>query len=144
MTDGQRTMADTTIPLDPTVLLNSGQRYSRLRRRYGRSMVCFAGLIVLSVIFMPMAQSAGPLIRGVVGFVTAIGGISIWVYGTVAWFALLNFRCPRCGKRFMLSWISSLPTDRCKHCGLDLGRGGPPGFLTILEEVFVRQWRNGR
>lgn len=34
---------------------------------------------------------------------------------------LLNFLCPRCGRRFIMAWWNSRPTDRCKHCGLDLG-----------------------
>jgi hypothetical protein len=39
----------------------------------------------------------------------------------ITWFELSRFCCPRCGKRFVKTWWNQWPTDRCKHCKLDLG-----------------------
>ncbi len=33
---------------------------------------------------------------------------------------LINFRCPRCGKRFARGGVLWYYSKRCKHCGLDL------------------------
>lgn len=37
------------------------------------------------------------------------------------WFGLRDFRCPRCSERFVWTWWNRWPTNRCKHCKLDLG-----------------------
>jgi hypothetical protein len=51
-------------------------------------------------------------------------------------FDLRGFRCPRCAKRFAVSWWNSWPTNRCKHCGLDLfAPVNHPGKLTALNEL---------
>ena len=52
--------------------------------------------------------------------VLVVGWLACWVGVLLHWLALVRFRCPRCGNQFTISWWSSWPTNRCKHCDLDL------------------------
>ncbi len=100
---------------------NHGE-YPNLVRRFWRrclgGIALFATIVPLLVIF---EQRQHPVVHGVLAAVLVVGFLYCWVSGAAAWFAILRFRCPRCGKRFALSCLSSWPTSTCKHCGLFLG-----------------------
>src|SRR5882724_9017000 len=50
---------------------------------------------------------------------TALIGLAAWVTAMASWIIVLMWRCPRCNKRFAITWISSWPWRReCPHCGL--------------------------
>ena len=75
---------------------------------------------VPAIALQPRTNSALALVAAAGGFVSAVFGTA----AIVTWLELLNWRCPRCGKRFVVSAVDNIPTDECKHCGLDLSR--PP------------------
>jgi hypothetical protein len=72
-------------------------------------------------------------VRGVLLSLFIVVWCACWLGGVVTWFTLIGFRCPRCGKRFIMSWWSSWPTNWCKHCGLDLG----PAAMAIAKPIGV-------
>ncbi len=107
--------------IDTQTRTEAASRYVRLRRRYWR---CFLGGAAFFAIFgtplLVFGNHMNPIARCVLGSMLGIGSIACWVGGLATWFALVGFRCPQCGKQFVMSWTSSWPTNRCKHCGLDL------------------------
>lgn len=113
-------------PIDPQRLTLAAAEYRRLRRRYWQF---FLGAAVSLAIFgLPLIAYGDRMHQGyvvVLGTLTAVLGVIGWTGALVTWAVLLNWPCPSCGKRFILSWTSSWPTDRCKHCGLYLGRRDP-------------------
>ena len=116
---------DTMGDLDLNMLADAARRYTGLRRRYWRFLL--VGILIISGagLFGMFQREFGPLHNPVVGRVLMVcliaGFLACWTGAVVTWAALMRFRCPRCGKRFTLSWYSSWPTSRCKHCQLDLG-----------------------
>ncbi len=61
--------------------------------------------------------------NSLLALVTAFGALATGVFivaAGLAWLTLLHWPCPRCGKRFILGRGNNFPTNRCKHCGLDL------------------------
>jgi len=113
---------DAVSALDTKTWIDAARSYARLRRRYWR---CLLGMPVLLVVFGPpiaaFERELNPCVRGILLSSFIVAWCACWVGGVGTWFALIGFRCPRCGKRFIMSWWSSWPTNRCKHCGLDLG-----------------------
>jgi len=111
--------------LDANIVADAARRYTGLRRRYWRSLLVGIPLISGAGLFGMFEGEFGPLLNPVIGRVLVVsvvaGFLTCWVGGVVTWSSLMRFRCPRCGKRFILSWYSSWPTNRCKHCQLDLG-----------------------
>jgi hypothetical protein len=55
----------------------------------------------------------------------------------ITWLNLRGFLCPRCGKRFTLTWWNNWPTNRCKHCELNLG---PAMMATAKSPANVDLW----
>ncbi len=111
--------------LDANILADAARRYTSLRRQYWRSLLVATVLISGAGLFGLFVGEFGPLLNPVIGRVLTVllpaGFLTCWVISVVTWSSLMGFRCPRCGKRFILAWYSSWPTNRCKHCGLDLG-----------------------
>jgi len=96
--------------------------YARLRRRWWRFFLLAIGFAVLGapVFFVDRAE-------GYVRWLAVVGNVlsgGFVIAACVSWFALLKWPCPRCGKRFILGVNDSLPTDECKHCGLNLAAQG--------------------
>jgi hypothetical protein len=79
------------------------------------------GTIMLAIGLGVEFKKPGPFLLGTVLLLLALGFLTCWAVGSATWIWLLRFRCPRCGKRFIVTWWSSWPSDRCKHCALDLG-----------------------
>ena len=107
-------------------LVDAARQYTRLRRRYWQFLL--GGLAVLAVLAVLGATLLNaldpqfhPTLRGILICLLALAFLVCWVGSVVAWHSLMRFRCPRCGKRFVLSWSNSWPTAACKHCGLHLG-----------------------
>jgi hypothetical protein len=99
----------------------AADEYGRLRRRFWRLFLC--GVASFAAFGLPMilaGERMPPALRGTFGAATALTGLVCWIGAVSTWLMLLNWRCPRCGKRFLLSSTSSWPTGVCKHCGLDL------------------------
>ena len=101
------------------IALGDPGHYPDLVRRYWRG---FLGGVALFAIMGPLlfifGQRHYPVANGVLAMVLGVGFLWCWGSAAAAWFAILRFRCPRCGKRFALSCLSSWPTSTCKHCGL--------------------------
>lgn len=74
----------------------------------------------LAMLVFAFGEPLSPVSKLMV-LVSFLGFLTCWAGFSFAWSALTHFRCPRCGKRFLLSWSSSWPTAACKHCGLYLG-----------------------
>ena len=114
--------ADAVGDPDAKMWLKEARRYGRLRRRYWR---CFLGmpalLVVLGAPTFAFEDKLNPIVRGILLSVFGVGWCACWVGCLTSWFGLIRFRCPRCGKRFVLSRSSSWLTAQCKHCELDLG-----------------------
>src|SRR5687768_16449371 len=94
----------------------AAREYDELRRRFGRSMllavVAFAPSAVIALAF---GDGAAESAAGAVAAVAALVGGAFIVRAVAVWLRLLNWRCPRCGERFLLGRGDSLPTDACKH-----------------------------
>jgi hypothetical protein len=119
----QSVMQRTEATIDPHALVCAGEEYRRLRRRYFQFFL--GGVMSFAVFAGPLIAYGDNLHRavvGVLGALTAVFGVICWGGGWATWITLMNWRCPRCGKRFILSFSNSLPTNNCKHCGLYLGR----------------------
>ena len=125
--------------LDADTLADAARRYSGLRRRYWPSLLGFGALLGGLMLFHMVEVEVGPLLldpvlRGVLIVPVASGALACWVVGALAHFALMRFRCPRCRKRGTVSWFSPWSTNRCEHCGLDLG----PAAMATAKPLFAR------
>lgn len=108
--------------VDPDTLAEAARRYTDLRRRFWRFFLGgFALLAVLCIPLFAFGENLDPAVKFVLGMLLTIGFLTCWTGSLITWLSLLSFRCPRCGKRFLLSWASSWPTSNCKHCSLHLG-----------------------
>ena len=107
--------------VDPKTLADSSRRYARLCWMYWRfflgGMVIFGVNAVPLFVFEPQRPT---LLFDTLIFLLSIAFIMCQVVALGAWHSLMQFRCPRCGERFILSWWSSWPGEACKHCGLKL------------------------
>jgi hypothetical protein len=108
--------------VDVNTPADAARRYTNLRRSYWRFFLGGIALFaVLGTLLFAFGPRLNPLIRSILAIPLILGFLTCWVGSIAAWFALVRFRCPRCGGRFILSWSSSWPTATCKHCGLYLG-----------------------
>jgi hypothetical protein len=97
--------------LDTKTWIDGAQAYDRLRRRIWRLSFGYIGIFVGFAIGFRCA--AANKLDGIAGtlfllFVPAAGILT--VVGFIAWFELHEFRCPRCGERFAVSWCGTQPT----------------------------------
>ena len=106
---------------DAKTLAVAARSYKRWRGRYWR---CFLGMPALLALLGPpiyvFDNAHNSMIHGILTVVLVVGWLACWVGVLLYWLALFRFRCPGCGKQFTISWWSSWPTNRCKHCDLDL------------------------
>lgn len=65
-----------------------------------------------------------PIVQSLLVVTQPVGGLIYFI----SWFGLFytvltlrDFRCPRCGKRFAVSWIGVWPCKTCDHCDFYLG-----------------------
>jgi amino acid transporter len=112
--------SDEELTLAQMVAMNLRRKaeWDEYKRRYKRWLYTFLAAFPMfgcgALIF-----NYGNTSRPMVVFVMLC--VFVWgiMYG-IATYRFLNWRCPICGKRFTLSWSSSLPMDICKHCGAEL------------------------
>jgi hypothetical protein len=107
--------------LDTKAWIEVVRSYQHLRRRTVRYTLAYVGCFVgfVTVLFIASAKKLDALAGTLfLLFIPASCMLGLVVF--LGWFDLKNFRCPRCGKRFIVAWWGSWPTDRCKHCGLDV------------------------
>jgi hypothetical protein len=110
--------------VDASTLEAAARRYVGLRRRYWRFWLGIWIMFAVGAAYVAAFGSQDdhmtvgdiPLILPGLGFMICFLG------SLVTWNSLMEFRCPQCGKRFILTWGSSWPTSSCKHCGLYLGQ----------------------
>jgi hypothetical protein len=107
--------------LDAKAWVDAAQTYQRLRLLYFLVILGFVGISMGLAICLFFASAtnwdsfAGTLF---LLFIPVSLGLSLVVI--LLTLDLRGFRCPRCGKRFTVTWWNSWPTNRCKHCRLDL------------------------
>jgi hypothetical protein len=102
-------------------LIEQARRYVRLRRRYWWSF--FGGIAVMAVPLCAFSVFRDLVPQAFIDFALPFIGaafMALCVVNLVTWFQLIAFRCPACRQRFVLSVFSAWPSDRCRHCGLDL------------------------
>jgi hypothetical protein len=108
--------------VDATTLAEAARRYTVLRRCYWRFAL---GGVILLALLGALLNVLSPRFDPVVCLILIVplvaGFLTCWVGCLATWLALMRFRCPGCGKRFLLSCSSSWPTAACKHCCLWLG-----------------------
>ncbi len=121
--DFGRQAVDAMGELDTNTWIEASRSYVRLRRRYWRCWLGMPASLVVLVALIPVFGHTlkNPYVRGALFSLLIVAWCACWLGCAVTWFALMGFRCPRCGKRFLISWWSSRPSNRCKHCDLDLG-----------------------
>ena len=97
------------------------QSYERLRRHLRRFILGFAGpWLGLFLLISLGREELFPVVCFL--FLLILPTTSICMLGgLLTHLELQNFLCPRCGRRFIMAWWNGRPTDRCKHCGLNLG-----------------------
>jgi hypothetical protein len=108
--------------IDIPTWVAAAKQYQRLRRQWWRSLVTFFAAIVL--VGLPLSawgDRMNEIVRDVLGVALLIALALCFAGGVTAWIALMRFRCPRCQGSFVLAWWGSWPTNRCRHCQLDLG-----------------------
>jgi hypothetical protein len=101
---------------DPT-LDRFRTHYRRLRVRWWLTCAGMAGGVLLIVV-APLLVSP-PRARDA-GFAGLLMCAAAWTLHLLAFFMLVNARCPRCQGRFAVSGLNCWPTNTCKHCGLSL------------------------
>ncbi len=108
--------------LDTKSWIEAARSYERLRRRSLRFTLAYVGSFVGFVALFCFATAKDLRALATILFMLFIPASCAFGLGCfVNSFDLWGFHCPRCGKRFIAAWWGSWPTDRCKHCGLDLG-----------------------
>jgi hypothetical protein len=110
--------------LDIKTWIESARLYGRLRRRAVRLSFAYIGIYVAFFAFFAAAagDDVDPILPPLFFFLFLFVTFGWFLVASIASLKLWDFRCPRCGKRFVhYSWWSNWPTDRCKHCGLNLG-----------------------
>jgi hypothetical protein len=123
--------------VDARAWVDVGQTYQQLRRRALLLNLGFVGSFVGFAICLFYASAknwdafAGTLFLLYIP-VSVVLGLVVFIVS----FDLRGFRCPRCGKRFTVSWWNNWPTNRCKHCRLDLiAAVKDPAKTSALEEL---------
>jgi hypothetical protein len=107
--------------LDAKAWVDAAQTYQRLRRL---TLLLTLGYVVsvvgFAICFWYASAKNWDAFAGTLFllFMPVLLGLSLVAF--VVSVDLRGFRCPRCGKRFAVSWRNSWPTNRCKHCRLDL------------------------
>ncbi len=107
--------------VDSKTHAEASRRYFSLRRGYWRF---FLGIVLFPVLYWAIAViglNDDPLVGGMLTFTPALGLLVCWLGMLVEWFRLIQFRCPRCGGRFVLSWLGVWLGSACQHCDLELG-----------------------
>ena len=111
--------------------------YRKRRRSFWKTFLSIPLLMALCAVIVVVAQpEPGPLAVAL-AFAIACGLLIAFVVYLRAWFRLLTWPCPVCGRCFASSWWSTWPTNTCKHCGAELGstqqaaspNGGPAPSL---------------
>ncbi len=113
--------------LDANTWSDAARSIARLRRRLLRCQLgMFAGvlatwpiLVICDILDNPM-----PRIVFVQSFLLVAG--TFLVVANTTWLALISIGCPRCGKHFCATFGFRFLSNKCKHCGLDLGLASIP------------------
>jgi hypothetical protein len=104
--------------------IQAARRYVKLRRLYWRNFLgLFAPCAAVGIPLAAWGDRMHAVPRGFLVALLMLGGFGCWLTSLATWFALITFRCPRCGNLFVLSWLSSWPANRCKT----LRPRSPPG-----------------
>jgi hypothetical protein len=102
--------------------IEAARSYVRLRRRYRGYFLGMPALLFAFVTLIALfGRGWNSYMGGILIALLVVGWCAYCVGSTATWFALVGFRCPRCGKRFIMSWWNTWPSNHCKHCDLDLG-----------------------
>lgn len=88
-------------------------KYLRLRRQYFQ--VLLGGVAFFAVGWL---LTTAPALQPYIGLPLVAFGVSV-IWSAITWMRILFWPCPRCGKSFVLGGWSSVPTNSCKHCGLN-------------------------
>lgn len=106
--------------LDAQVQADAARRFWRLRRRFSRFLFGLPVPWLITVIMFSIIKHFVPERWHILAIIPFFGFFAWLVVAMLSMSALRGFRCPRCGKRFTMSWTSSWPSPTCKHCGLYL------------------------
>src|SRR6266480_2314446 len=102
--------------------------YRRRRRSFWKTLFSsFLFFIPFGIIALirPGWRDNLPAPVGVVLLLCTVAWFTLYVR---AWYRLLKWPCPCCGKPFIHAWFAgSWPTDTCKHCGARLSSVQPSG-----------------
>jgi hypothetical protein len=107
--------------LDTETCIEAAQLVARLRRRIWRCQLGMVAALLFEVPVFAFWRELTPYVRGMLFSVFPLAACACLLRGNAAWFRLLNFRCPRCDKRFMVPFGLGYLRNRCKNCDLDLG-----------------------
>lgn len=107
--------------LDTETWIEAARSYVRLRRLGWR---CCLGMLALLIFLLApiylFENKLNSVMRGVLLTLFVIAWFACWLGGSVATFALWGFRCPRCGRRFIVPGWGPWSPNRCRHCDLNL------------------------
>lgn len=121
--------------LDTRTWIEAAQLVGRLRRRIWRRRICMFAALLFELPVFAFWHELNPCVRGILFSLSPVAICACLAVGNVAWFRLVEFRCPRCGKWFIAAFGFGYLRNRCKHCNLDLSpaavaKGKP---LDVLE-----------
>jgi hypothetical protein len=125
--------------LDTDSRADAARSYLRLRRLYWRWSL-LGGPTIVAVASITHAAFGAVISPDVlrafdfaIYFLFLAAGI-VWMLGFAAMgYVLSRFRCPSCGGRVAMGWVSFWPGRRCKHCRLDLGQLAEPGAKPLAD-----------
>jgi hypothetical protein len=101
-----------------------GARYvARLRRRIWHCQLGMVAALLFLVPFFAFWHDLKLYLHGIVIAMFFLVASACLLVGNATWFELIGFRCPRCGQHFIRAFWIGFYSNRCKHCGLDLGPG---------------------
>jgi hypothetical protein len=107
--------------VDPKAWVDAAHTYQRLRRHTLLLPLGYVGSFVgFAICFFCASAKTWDAFAGTLFLLYIPVSIVLGLGMFIVSLDLRGFRCPRCGKRFTVSWRNSWPTNRCKHCRLDL------------------------
>ena len=122
----QRSKRNTSEPQD---LALAARKYGPLRRRALRLMIAtyvtVLGVAILAMLCLWVLTHEAATHKVIAAILAGLGAVAAslcWVSAFAAWVALIEWRCPRCGKPFATRGMHRWPSNECKHCGLVLPR----------------------
>ncbi len=106
--------------VDTETLIEAARHAARLRRWIRRCQLGMFGVVLIAVMVFEFWRELNPFVSGVFFWLRVLALGACLAVGNVAWWKLIEFRCPRCGKYFIAAFGLGYLKKACRQCGLVL------------------------